>query len=394
MKIGMILDTNFPPDPRVENEALTLIAAGHEVHLFCFSFSIVFEKLEVINGIHVHRYFCNKLTYKLSALAYTLPFYHYRLSIPIQKFVLETQIDTIHIHDLQIARAVFNIKSNKNIVLDLHENRPEIMKYYSHVNSFLGKILIYSNRWKKFEYQYIKLANKVIVVTDSAKRYYIKEVNVEADKIVVVPNTIRRKFYENVIFDDTITKKYKETFNLLYLGETGLRRGTKELIQAIDSVKDVIPNVKLIIVGKSREDEILRNEVDSLKLNEYIELTGWQNFETFQSYLKIAKIGFSPLHRNTHHDTTFANKIFQYMSFGLPVVVSDSTAQKEVIEEYNCGLVHKAQDVQGIADCIIKLYQDEKLFNELSENALKAIREKYNWETTSEELVDLYANFS
>jgi glycosyltransferase involved in cell wall biosynthesis len=394
MKIGMILDTNFPPDPRVENEALTLIAAGHEVHLFCFSFSNVFKKLEVINGIHVHRYFCNKLTYKLSALAYTLPFYHHRLSKPIQNFVLETQIDAIHIHDLQIARAVFNIKSNKKIVLDLHENRPEIMKFYSHVNSFLGKLLIYPIRWKKFEYRYIKLANKVIVVTDSAKRYYIKEVNVEADKIAVVPNTIRRKFYEDVVFDDKIISKYKGTFNLLYLGETGLRRGTKELIQAIDSVKDVIPNVKLIIVGKSREDEILRHEVDSLKLNEFVELTGWQNFETFQSYLKIAKIGFSPLHRNIHHDTTFANKIFQYMSFGLPVVVSDSTAQKEVIEECNCGLIHKAGNVQEIADCIIKLYKDEKLIKSLGENARKGIQEKYNWENTSKELVNLYANLS
>lgn len=394
MKIGMILDTNFPPDPRVENEALTLIAAGHEVHLFCFSFSKEFKSREIINGIQVYRYYCNQLTYKLSALAYTLPFYHYRLTRPIKNFVSETDIDVIHIHDLQIARAVFNIKSSKKIILDLHENRPEIMKYYSHVNSLLGKLLIYPVRWKKFEYQYIKRADKVIVVTDSAKRYYIQEVKVEASKIAVVPNTIRRKFYEDVVFDDKIISKYKGTFNLLYLGETGLRRGTKELIQAINLVKDTIPNVKLIIVGKSREDEILRHEVDSLKLNQYVELTGWQKFETFQSYLKIAKIGFSPLHRNTHHDTTFANKIFQYMSFGLPLVVSDSTAQKEVIEEYNCGLIHRSQDVQEIADCIMKLYKDEKLIKELGENALKGIQEKYNWESTSRELINLYASLS
>lgn len=394
MKIGMILDSTFPPDPRVENEALTLIAAGHEVHLFCFSFSKDFKSHEIINGIQVYRYYCNQLTYKLSALAYTLPFYHQRLIKPIQKFVLQSDIDVIHIHDLQIARAVLKVKSSKKIILDLHENRPEIMKYYSHVNSLLGKLLIYPFRWKKFEYRYIKKVDKVIVVTDSAKRYYIEEVKVEASKIAVVPNTIRRKFYEDVVFDDQIISKYKGTFNLLYLGETGLRRGTKELIQAIDSVKDVIPNVKLIIVGKSREDEILRHEVDSLKLNEYVELTGWQNFETFQSYLKIAKIGFSPLHRNIHHDTTFANKIFQYMSFGLPVVASDSTAQKEVIEECNGGLIHKAGNVQEIADCIIKLYKDEKLIKSLGENARKGIQEKYNWENTSKELVNLYANLS
>lgn len=394
MKIGMILDSNFPPDPRVENEALTLISAGHEVHLFCFSFSKGFKSREITNGIHVHRFFCNQLTYKLSALAYTFPFYHKRLTGLIRKFVSETEVSVIHIHDLQIARAVFNIESSNKIVLDLHENRPEIMKFYSHVNSLLGKIFIYPIRWKKFEYQFIRRCDKLIVVTDSAKRYYVSEVNVEPEKIAVVPNTIRQKFYENVLFDASITSKYHNTFNLLYLGDTGIRRGTKELIQAIHIVKDTIPNVKLIIVGKSREDEMLRLEVDSLKLHDYVELTGWQNFETFQSYLKVSKIGFSPLHRNLHHDTTFANKIFQYMSFGLPVIVSDSTAQKEVIEEYNCGLVHKAGNVQEIADCIIKLYQDEKLIKELGENALKGIQEKYNWESTSRELINLYASLS
>ena len=34
----MILDATFPPDPRVENEAISLIAAGHEVFLFCLKY--------------------------------------------------------------------------------------------------------------------------------------------------------------------------------------------------------------------------------------------------------------------------------------------------------------------------------------------------------------------
>ena len=37
MRIGMILDKTFPPDPRVENEAIELIRSGHEVFLFCLT---------------------------------------------------------------------------------------------------------------------------------------------------------------------------------------------------------------------------------------------------------------------------------------------------------------------------------------------------------------------
>ena len=40
------------------------------------------------------------------------------------------------------------------VTLDLHENRPEIMKFYKHVNSFLGKLLISPKKWKIAEEKY------------------------------------------------------------------------------------------------------------------------------------------------------------------------------------------------------------------------------------------------
>ena len=56
MKVGMILDAPFPPDLRVEKEALTLVSQGHEVILFCLSFcamaqtsTIVIKNVAVIN---------------------------------------------------------------------------------------------------------------------------------------------------------------------------------------------------------------------------------------------------------------------------------------------------------------------------------------------------------
>ena len=51
MKIGMILDAPFPIDPRVSNEASALISAGHEVYLFCLSYSKKFIKKDKKNKI-------------------------------------------------------------------------------------------------------------------------------------------------------------------------------------------------------------------------------------------------------------------------------------------------------------------------------------------------------
>src|SRR5690606_13970388 len=124
MKIGMILDTPFPPDARVENEGYSLIEAGHEVFLFSLDFGQK-RSSESINGIQVLRYKSNTLLYKLSALAYTFPFYHNLLLSKINHFIKESKPDALHIHDMVIAEAVFKVNERYGlpVVLDLHENR-------------------------------------------------------------------------------------------------------------------------------------------------------------------------------------------------------------------------------------------------------------------------------
>ena len=80
MKIGMILDAEYPDDARITNQCDELTKYNHEVHLFCLSYKKSFVNNEIIKKINVHRYYCNKLTYKLSALANDLSLYSIFLS--------------------------------------------------------------------------------------------------------------------------------------------------------------------------------------------------------------------------------------------------------------------------------------------------------------------------
>lgn len=392
MKIGMILDATFPPDPRVENEALTLIKAGHSVHLFCFDYSGKSKKIEIIKGINIYRQKVPKHLYSLSALAYTIPYYHVYLKKYLKQFIIDSKVDALHIHDMQIARTVFwvNKKINLPVTLDLHENRPEIMKFYGHVNSFLGKLLISPKRWKTFEFKYIKQAERVITVTDEAQDYYVKEIPVAKEKFYTVPNTVRPAFYNQFYTEQSILDAYADSYPILYLGDTGLRRGLETIIRGLDKIIAEIPNVKIVLVGDSKEDHILKDLVAKLKYEAYVDFLGWQDFKLFQSYIIASKICICPIHKNLHHDTTYANKLFQYMAFGKPMVVSDSTAQKNLVERSKSGLIFMDRDAGDFADKIVRLYKDKQLYKELSDNALKAIQEELNWDILSKELLKIY----
>ena len=393
MKIGMILDAPFPPDPRVENEAVSLVENDHEVFLFCLKYAD--EKAsDTINGIQVKRYSSNTFEYKLSALAYTIPLYSVIMQKKIAKFIRETNIEALHIHDMRIAGAVYKVNVNFNlpVVLDLHDNIPEVMKLYPHLQKFPGKHLISPKKWKQKEEEFIKKANKVIAVSPEFIETLAVRLPLEKDKLVLVPNTIRKTFFEDYKVNETIIKKYKSNFVILYLGDTHLRRGIQTAIAALLTLKDTIPEIKLVIVGKNTTDIILRKQVKDLQLEQFVDFEGWQNVSLFQSYILASEICISPLHRNLQHDVAYANKIFQYMSLAKPLLVSDAIAQKKLVEKVACGLVHKERDSKDFSNKVLALYKNKPLRIALGESGKKFVQNEFSWEETSKKLINLYNN--
>jgi glycosyltransferase involved in cell wall biosynthesis len=392
MKIGMILDAPYPTDPRVFNESQALIKSGNEIFLFCLSFKKSFIKREVVDGINVERFYCSWITYKLSALAYTFPFYKWIMSNKIKKFINNNNIESLHVHDLQIASSVFfaNFSFSLNLTLDLHENRPEIMKFYKHVNSFFGKLFISPSKWKVAEEKYCKMANSIVVVTDLAKKELISRTNIHEDRVVVFSNSVSKSFYSDFKLDDNIINKYADSFVLLYLGNTSKRRGLETVLKSIPKLIKTIPNFKLVIVGTSSYDNELVKIADNLNVSKYIDFEGWKNEKLFPSYIKAAQLGVSPLHSNIHHDTTYANKLFQYISLGCPVVCSDVMAQKALLDKYEIGLVFEAENSSDLIKKLFKLYLNEGLRIKLSENCTHAIENHLNNDIISKELITHY----
>lgn len=394
MKIGMILDDVFPPDPRVENEAITLINSGHDVFLFCLTYGN--QKLhENINGIQIRRYKSNKLIYKLSALSCDFFLYRMIMKSKISDFIKNNSIETLHIHDIRIANAVFssNKKYQLKIVLDLHDNIPENMKFYPHLHTFPGKYIISPKRWKMKEKEFILKSDKIITVSPNFAKDLIEANNLDPKKMVLVPNTVRESFYKNAVYSEEIKNKYFNKFVVLYLGDTHIRRGLLTAIRASKTLSKDITNFKLVIVGRNTTDNILIEEVKRLNLESYVDFEGWKDVSLFPSYILASNVCISPLYRSIQHDVAYANKIFQYMSFGKPILVSNATAQKELVESINSGLVHEQNNEEDFQSKVLELFENKEKSQKLGDNGKEFIENEFSWELTSKALVKLYDEF-
>lgn len=392
MRIGMILDSDFPPDSRVENEAVSLINAGHEVFLFSLSYQKFTKAKENINGIEVRRYKASRLIYKLSAMAYPFPLYHWMLLSMLRDFIEENKVEVLHVHDMMIARAVTIVNRDFRLplVLDLHENRPEIMQYYPHLSKMPGRYIIKPSLWEKAQRRLVQQADKLVLVTREAKEAYVQNYSLPEGKIITVPNTVHNDIFTKYEIRHELIQKFSDRFNLVYVGDTGLRRGTAHAIRAIGLLKDEMPDIQLLLVGKSSQDVYLKKLADELGLQDHVVFEGWQDVSLFPSYIMAADVCLSPLTRNPHHDTTYANKIFQYMAIGKVLLVSDSTAQANVVKQEKCGLVYPAEDIQAMAAAIRQLYAQPEAREKMGERASKAVQQRWNWEKTSRELIHMY----
>lgn len=431
----MILDAPFPPDARVESEAKALMDDGYEVHLLHIDFSrhqkyrsdiggmghsdgseaagtsresgwepetdaaaekkAVFGReveIDLYSGIHVWRFRGGSVAYKLSALAVDLPFYRWWAAPLIRRFLKASKVDAIHVHDMTIAEAALtaNRRTGLPLVLDLHEDRPEIMKLYRHVNRWPGRLLISTGGWRRKQQELMRRADHVILVTEQACRVAERRDGIPPEKTTALPNVVWPGYGEEQDPSEHPLPRADSEFRLLYVGDTSLRRGTLTALEAVKRLRGQIPGLHLVLVGSSSQDNQLRAFVKKHGLEQMVRFEGWQPSERLPGYIRAADICLSPLLRNPHHDTTYANKLFQYMAMGRPVVVSDCPAQAEVVEEEKCGRVHTAGEPEALATAIQELWKRPEERRRMGRRGAVAVENRWNWTVTAPRLTGLY----
>jgi glycosyltransferase involved in cell wall biosynthesis len=116
--------------------------------------------------------------------------------------------------------------------------------------------------------------------------------------------------------------------------------------------------------------------------------------EKIKEILGSSLIGIVTLHPTPNHVESYPVKMFEYMAAGIPIVASDFTLWKDIITTVDCGICVDPRNPQKIAEAVTWLYENPTDAKKMGENGKKAIITKYNWETESEKLFDLYSELS
>ena len=382
MKILMVLDREFPPDIRVENEIEALSDNGHEIHLACYTRQNrpQFEKKD---KLIIHRKRISTFLYKSSVAALTFPFYFRFWKNFLSKILSKEKFDAIHVHDLPLVDVGIRMKKKFSIPVtaDLHENWPAYLRVARHTKTLSGKILSPNKLWVKHEKKILFESDQIIVVADEAKTRLVS-IGIGTDKIKIVSNTLNIKHF-------TLPDKKKENSEtiLFYAGGIQYHRGLHTVIKALSKTKK--KNLKFWILGEGVEKKNLIKLTANLNLANSVKFLGWRPFNEMIELLAHADYAIIPHIKSDHTDTTIPHKLFQYMFAGVPVIATNCTPIKRIIDKTQSGVCYASDDDKELAAIFDSISVKSQII--FGVNGKKWVTIKYNWENEAKSLNQIYS---
>lgn len=168
-----------------------------------------------------------------------------------------------------------------------------------------------------------------------------------------------------------------------YLGTFGQ---SYDLTTVIDAARElqVQGNDKVQFVISGDGDRAFKYKESAKGLRNLV-FTGWIEKADIDGLMHIADIGLMPYTKNAKQG--LPNKVFEYMSAGLPILSSLQSETMDILEEEHIGLTYQPGSKDSFMEQLLKLVEDESLRNSMHLNALKAF-DSYNAELVYGRMVD------
>lgn len=198
-------------------------------------------------------------------------------------------------------------------------------------------------------------------------------------KVVIVQGGVDTAESEKYLISGKIKPLNKRKYDAVFQGRLHSQKGVLELTDIWQLVVKHIPQAKLAIIGDGQEEKELKSKIKKLKLNKNIILFGFKSGQDKYNIFKDSKIVVHP----AIYDSG-GMAAAEAMAWGLPGVSFDLEALKTY---YPLGMIKTPiGDYQRFANNIINLLQKANLYQKMSKDSLKLIRNIWDWSKRSEKL--------
>ena len=230
-------------------------------------------------------------------------------------------------------------------------------------------------------------SSQVIVNSNFMKNDIQRIFGLPYDKINVIPNGVNLNKFSGVVRDYDFRRQYAMDNEkiILYVGRLVYEKGVQHLIGAMPKILANYHDAKLVICGRGGMLDELRQEAHNLGIDNKVYFAGYCDTKKVQKMYKCADVAVFP---STYEP--FGIVALEGMLSGTPTVVSDVGGLNEIVDHGVNGMKSYAGNSNSIADSVLSLLFDAKLCDTVSKNAIKKVKEQYNWNKIAQDTHYVY----
>jgi len=234
---------------------------------------------------------------------------------------------------------------------------------------------------------FIKKANAIITSSDSIAYEYKKIYKIE------MPIAMRECKPFLMVGD---SDKIRQSLGIsdcrkiaLYMGDIKQNRGFDKFVEAAKYFDNIIG----VIMGTGAYKKDLIDLVSRLNLKDTVKFIDRVAFEDLPAYISSVDVGMTLFPNDCfNHSFNIDNRLFYYLSCGVPVISSNTFERRKLIEQYGLGLIVDETDPQDIAGKLNNFLRDSVLYKQIKERVIDAAKNHINLKNESAKLLSAYKN--
>ena len=162
----------------------------------------------------------------------------------------------------------------------------------------------------------------------------------------------------------------------IYVGSITPRYGLDLLVQAFELVNLDNPVILELVCPEAQHSEYA-TILDKYRHASWLKISHLTADQLEEKYLQ-SKIGIIPLRRNLYNDLAMPVKLFEYFSYGLPVIVTNCTEMAQFVSNTKTGLVTE-DNPESLAQSILSMLENDSLYQSASQAVLRTINNGNFW---------------
>jgi glycosyltransferase involved in cell wall biosynthesis len=355
----------YETDTRVFRYGKALAERGDEVDAIVLSGSRMSPVEETIDGVRVHRIQTREGKKERSKLSYLLPLLRFLVVAGwrIARRHAHRPYDLIHVHnvpDFLVFAALRPKLGGAKVILDIHDLVPEFFgsKFSAAKASNSLRLLKWMERGSA------SFADHVIVANDLWLDKYASRA-APPGKCSVLINYVDRQ----VFFPRPRLRKDNKLI-ILFPGGLQWHQGLDIAIRAFNQLKDRLPQAEFHIYGEGNAKPDLVQLVHELGLEEKVRFFGLLSTTEIAEVMANADLGVVPKRADSFGDEAYSTKIMEFMSLGVPVVVSSTKIDRFY---FNDSVVRffESGNPAALAEAIVEVLQNNEQRRRMIANALE-----------------------